>query len=65
MHKRAILAAVASLAVFAIAWSMATLGGPKIAGNKQPTEASAPISPRDITVQQGSTLPVEYWAHPF
>ena len=38
---------------------------PKIAGKEEATEASASISPHDITVRQGNILPVEYWAHPF
>ena len=63
MRKRIILAAMAAVAVIAFAWSISTR--PKIAGKEEATEASAPISPHDITVKQGNILPVEYWAHPF
>ena len=63
MRKRIILAAMAAVAVIAFVWSIST--GPKIAGKEVATEASASISPHDITVKQGNILPVEYWAHPF
>jgi hypothetical protein len=56
---------MAAVAVIAFAWSISTLARPKIAGKEEATEASAPISPHDITVKQGNILPVEYWAHPF
>jgi hypothetical protein len=65
MRKRTILAAMAAVAVIAFAWSILTLARPKIAGKEEATEASAPISPHDITVKEGNILPVEYWAHPF
>ena len=65
MRKRTILAAMAAVAVIAFAWSISTLARPKIAGKEEATEASAPVSPHDITVKQGNILPVEYWAHPF
>ena len=65
MRKRIILAAMAVVAVIAFAWSMSMSARPKIAGKQEATEASAPISPHDITVKQGNILPVEYWAHPF
>jgi hypothetical protein len=65
MRKRTILAAMAAVAVIAFAWSISTLARPKIAGKEEATEASAPISPHDITVKEGNILPVEYWAHPF
>jgi hypothetical protein len=65
MRKRIILAAIAAVALIAFAWSMSTLARPKIVGKGEVTETSAPISPHDITVKQGNTQPVEYWAHPF
>ena len=65
MRKRTILAVMAAVAVIAFAWSISTLARPKIAGKEEATEASAPISPHDITVKEGNILPVEYWAHPF
>jgi hypothetical protein len=66
MRKHIILAAMAVLAgltaVTAIAggWSIAH----KAAGNGELTKASA-ISPHDITVKQGSSLPAQYWSHPY
>jgi hypothetical protein len=65
MRNRIILAAMAAVAAIAVAWSMFVLAKPKIADKGEPTEASASISPHDITVKQGSILPAEYWAHPF
>ena len=64
MRNRIILAEIAvvvgvtAVAAIASAWSMSR----KTAGA---TDASASISPHDITVKQGNVLPVEYWAHPF
>ena len=65
MRKRTILAAMAAVAVIAFAWSISTLARPKNAGKEEATEASAPISPHDITVKQGNILPTEYWSHPY
>jgi hypothetical protein len=50
MRKRFILAAIAAAAALAT---------PKV------TEASAPVSPHEIMVKQGNSLPVEYWTHPY
>ena len=64
MRNRIILAAIAvvvgvtAVAAIASAWSKKTAG-------TGATDASASISPHDITVKQGNVLPVEYWAHPF
>jgi len=66
MRNRIIVAAIAvvvgvtAVAAIASAWSMSR----KTAGTGA-TDASASISPHDITVKQGNVLPVEYWAHPF
>jgi predicted MFS family arabinose efflux permease len=65
MRKRIILTAMAAVAVIAFAWSMSTLPKPKNAGTEEATEASASISPHDMTIKQGNILPVEYWSHPF
>ena len=65
MRKRIILAAMAAAAVIVFTWSISTLARPKVAGKDEVTETSAPISPHDITVQQGNMQPLEYWAHPF
>jgi hypothetical protein len=61
MRKRFVLATVAAVAAIAVVWSVTTLAKPK--GGT--TEASAPLSPHDIMVKQGSSLPVEYWTHPY
>ena len=59
MRPRILLVAIVAVAAaVTVAWSMS-------ASQTKPTEASAPISPHDITVKQGNILPVEYWAHPF
>jgi hypothetical protein len=60
MRKRFVLAAVAAVAAIAVVWSVTTLAKPKAA-----LEASAPVSPHDIMVTQGSSLPVEFWSHPY
>ena len=60
MRKRFVLAAVAAVAAIAVVWSVTTLDKPKA-----PLEASAPVSPHDIMVTQGSSLPVEFWSHPY
>jgi hypothetical protein len=31
----------------------------------QATEASTPVSPHEIMVKQGNSIPVEYFAYPF
>ena len=59
MRKRFVLAAIAAVAAIAVVWSVSTLATPKV------TEASAPVSPHDIMVKQGNSLPVEYWTHPY
>jgi hypothetical protein len=41
------------------------LAKPKLAGNIEVTQTSAPISPHDLTIKQGNAIPTEYWAHPF
>jgi|SRR6516225_7227328 len=67
MRKIAVLAAIAALIAAAVGiWSTATFDKPKVAGDVQATEAlGAPVSPHEIMVKQGRTLPVEYWADPF
>jgi hypothetical protein len=35
------------------------------AAHVQATGASAPVSPHEIMVKQGTSIPVEYFAHPF
>jgi hypothetical protein len=61
MRKRFILAAMAAVAAIAVVWSVSTLAKPKADG----TEASVPVSPHEIMVKQGNSLPMEYWTHPF
>ncbi len=42
-----------------VVWSIATVAGPKLIGKTE--QASAPISPHEITVKHGKILPVESW----
>ena len=67
MRKIVVLAAIAALiAAAAGIWSTATFDRPKVAGNVQATEAPGmPVSPPEIMVKPGRSLPVEYWADPF
>ena len=55
----AVLASLTAVAAIAGAWSIST------AGKGKPTNAAAPVSPHHIMVQQGNSLPVEYWRHPY
>ena len=57
----AVLASLTAVAAIAGAWSISH----KTAGKGEPTNAAAPVSPHHISVQQGSSLPVEYWSHPY
>jgi hypothetical protein len=61
---RKIIVTAAIVAVVAIA-AVGTLARPKLAGNIEASQTSAPISPHDITIKQGNAIPTEYWAHPF
>ena len=65
MRKMIIFAAVAVIVATAAVWSIATFARSKVAGLVEATETSAPVSPHEIMVKQGRTLPVEYRAHPF
>jgi hypothetical protein len=65
MRKMIIFAAVALIVATAAVWSIATFARSKVAGPVEAAETSAPVSPHEIMVKQGRTLPVEYWAHPF
>jgi hypothetical protein len=68
MRKIVVLAAIAALIAAAVGiWSTdgQKVAG-KVAGEVQATEApGAPVSPHEIMVKQGRSLPVEYWADPF
>jgi hypothetical protein len=59
MRKLIILTAMVAIVVTAIVWSIATVAGPKFAGKVE--DAAAPVSPHEIMVKQGKTLPVEFW----
>ncbi len=60
MRKLIILTAMVAIAVTAVVWSIiATVARPKFAGKVE--DASAPISPHEIMVKQGKTLPAEFW----
>ena len=65
MRKMIIFAAVAVIVATAAVWSIATFARSKVAGLVEATETSAPVSPHEIMVKQGRTLPVEYWVDPF
>jgi hypothetical protein len=65
MRKIIIVGGIVAVAAVAVIWSMSTLAKSKIAGKVEATEASAPMSPHDIMVQQGRDIQIEYWAHPF
>ena len=65
MRKMIILAAIALIVATTAVWSIATFARSKLAGPVQATETSAPVSPHEIMIKQGTNLPVEYWAHPF
>ena len=65
MRKSIIFVAVAVIVATAAVWSIATFARSRGAGPMQATETSAPVSPHEIMVKQGRTLPAEYWAHPF
>jgi len=60
MRKLIILAViVVVIAMTAVAWSIATVAGPKFAGKTE--EISSPVSPHEIMRKQGRVLPVESW----
>jgi hypothetical protein len=65
MRKIIILAAIAVIAATTAVWSIAMFARPKVAGQVQATETSAPVSPHEMMIKQGRSIPVEYWAHPF
>jgi hypothetical protein len=65
MRKIILLAAIAVIAATAAVWSIVTFANPKAAFHVQSTEELAPVSPHEIMIKHGRTLPVEYWAHPF
>ena len=65
MRKVIGLAAVAAIVVTATVWSVVTFIKSHAATHVQTTETSAPVSPHDIMVKQGKSLPTEYFAHPF
>jgi archaellin len=65
MRKIIVAAAFVVVAAIAAVWSISTLAKPKLAGNIEVTQTSAPISPHELTIKQGNAIPTEYWAHPF
>jgi hypothetical protein len=65
MRKIIVAAAIVVVAAIAAVWSISTLAKPKLVGNIEVTQTSAPISPHDLTIKQGNAIPTEYWAHPF
>jgi hypothetical protein len=65
MRKIIVAAAIVAVTAIAAVGSISTLARPKLAGNIEASQTSAPISPHDITIKQGNAIPTEYWAHPF
>ena len=61
MRKMIIFAAIALIVATATVWSIATFATSKVAGPVEATETSAPVSPHEIIVKQGRSLPVEFW----
>jgi hypothetical protein len=64
MRKIIGLAAIAAIVGTVTFWTIATHVKSN-AAHVQATEASAPVSPHEIMVKQGTSIPVEYFAHPF
>ena len=64
MRKIIGLAAIAAVAGTAALWSIAMFVKSKATAQVQAI-ASAPVAPHEIMVQQGKSIPVEYFAHPF
>jgi hypothetical protein len=65
MRRIIILTAIAAIAATAGVWSITMFAKPKAAGHVGAAETSAPVSPHEIMVKQGKSIPVEYWGHPF
>jgi hypothetical protein len=65
MRKIIILVAIAVIAATTAVWSIAMLAKPKVAGDVRGPETSTSVSPHELMIKQGSSIPVEYWAHPF
>jgi flagellar basal body-associated protein FliL len=65
MRKIILLAAVAVIAATAVVWSIVTFSKPNPAFQVQSAEEKASVSPHEMMIKQGRTIPVEYWAHPF
>jgi hypothetical protein len=63
MRKIITITALIIVAAIAIAWS--TLDRPKTAGKVEATNAPATISPAEIMVKHGKSLPTEHWSDPF
>jgi hypothetical protein len=64
MRKIISLAAIAAIVGTVTFWTIVTHVKSN-AAHVQATEASAPVSPHEIMVKQGTSIPVEYFAHPF
>ena len=58
MRRIIILAAIAAIAATTAVWSIAMFAKPKVAGQVRATETSAPVSPHEIMVKQGRSIPV-------
>jgi hypothetical protein len=73
---RTIIYSIGAIAVIAAAifiWEKSPVVGPRVVRasaidtveQTQPSEATPRISPSELMVKHGKTLPVEYWSHPF
>jgi hypothetical protein len=65
MRRILVLAAMAVIAATTAIWSIAIFAKPKVVGDLPATDTSASVSPHEMMIKQGRTIPVEYWAHPF
>jgi hypothetical protein len=66
MRKLGIIGlAIVAATAFGV-WSADTVANSKVAkAEAEAAAASAPISPQAIMVSLGSSLPSEYWSHPY
>ncbi len=65
MRKIIPLAGIIILAAIAILWSKSSSDRSPIVTKVEATEVPATISPMDLMVKRGNTLPIEYPTDPF
>jgi hypothetical protein len=61
MRKIFIIIGIVAVAAIAAAWSISTFPTPKAASKARAIQESGAISPHDIMVIRGKTLPNEQW----